>query len=232
MKRKKTKKIPWNRESLEALRNRVAGAPAGKSAPRPTPVKVRSPERTSPPPAAEAKEPDDEAVFREAMQGVRELPEFHRLHHRASPTAPRNPRSLRGEALDRSLSEQQSVPGGIELDKTDEYIEWAAPGIRQDLCWAMHRGRIPAQDRLDLHGLTLEEARVEVERFIRQARQRGLRSVSVVHGRGLRSAGGPVLKIGLCQWIETGSLRKFVMAYATAPQKNGGAGATYLLLRT
>lgn len=82
-----------------------------------------------------------------------------------------------------------------------------------------------------MHGMSLEEAKPALDRFIREARSRGLRCVNIIHGRGLRSPEGPVLKEALRTWLETGSLRKWVLAYATAPRQQGGPGATYLLLR-
>jgi len=175
------------------------------------------------------REASDEEIFRAAMADVRRIPEFQKLRHRPSPVVP--PARIAAGKAPPGLPPAEELDLHVDFAQTDEYVEWTAPGVRSDLCWAMHRGRIPAQDTLDLHGCTVEAARIEVERFVRQARARGLRCISVVHGRGLRSAGGPVLKKALLGWIETGPLRKFVMACASAPRKQGGAGATFLLLR-
>lgn len=46
---------------------------------------------------------------------------------------------------------------------------------------------------LDLHGLTAEEAVRRTERWLRDRAAEGVRTVVVVTGRGLRSAGLPVL---------------------------------------
>lgn len=47
---------------------------------------------------------------------------------------------------------------------------------------------------LDLHGLTAEEAAQRTERWLRDQRERGERTVVVVTGRGNRSPGPPVLR--------------------------------------
>jgi DNA-nicking Smr family endonuclease len=55
--------------------------------------------------------------------------------------------------------------------------------------------------------------------------------ILIIHGRGLSSPADPVLKTKVIQWLSTGPWRKWVMAYASARLCDGGAGATYVLLR-
>jgi DNA-nicking Smr family endonuclease len=75
------------------------------------------------------------------------------------------------------------------------------------------------------------EAMDAVDGFLRHAIRQGLRAVLIVHGRGLSSPGGPVLKTRLIQKLERGYWRKRILAYASARNCDGGAGATYVLLR-
>ncbi|MBF0554323.1 MAG: Smr/MutS family protein [Nitrospirae bacterium] len=85
------------------------------------------------------------------------------------------------------------------------------------------------QDYLDLHGYTLEEAEIMAGEFIRDSVRRRLRCVKIIHGRGLRSPSGPVIKDALMRWL-TGR-RKYVKAFATARGCDGGLGAVYVLLK-
>jgi DNA-nicking Smr family endonuclease len=55
--------------------------------------------------------------------------------------------------------------------------------------------------------------------------------ILIIHGRGLSSPAGPVLKTKVIQWLTTGPWRRWVMAFASARLCDGGAGATYVLLR-
>ena len=87
------------------------------------------------------------------------------------------------------------------------------------------------QDYIDLHGLVEDEAEAELVEFLEGSRRKGLSCVKVIHGRGLRSPGEPVLK-NMVKRLLRGSLSKHVRAYASAPQKDGGLGATYVLLKT
>ncbi|RJX31153.1 MAG: hypothetical protein C4531_08130 [Desulfurivibrio sp.] len=52
----------------------------------------------------------------------------------------------------------------------------------------------PPQQYLDLHGLTGQEAERKVTSFLLTARQKGLRTVAVITGKGLHSEGLPVLR--------------------------------------
>ena len=96
----------------------------------------------------------------------------------------------------------------------------------------LKRGDYAVEGRLDLHGLTREEARGAVERFLRQSRLSGQRCVLLVHGRGRNSEYQlPVLKEALLGWLAAGRFGRQVLAFASARPADGGAGALYVLLR-
>jgi DNA-nicking Smr family endonuclease len=59
----------------------------------------------------------------------------------------------------------------------------------------------------------------------------GKNGVLVIHGRGLSSPEEPKLKGKVVEWLTRGPWRKWVVAYASARSCDGGAGATYVLLR-
>lgn len=84
------------------------------------------------------------------------------------------------------------------------------------------------QDVLDLHGLTGNEAREEMARFIRSMRRRGLRKGLVIHGKGLHSADGSVLAPLVRDYLE---MSTEVGDFGRAARKDGGSGATWFLLR-
>ena len=84
---------------------------------------------------------------------------------------------------------------------------------------------------LDLHGFTEAEARAVVRHEVEESWRRGRRCLLVIHGRGRHSAGGPVLREALPDWLATPPLAHRVIAFVTAPERYGGAGATLVLLR-
>ena len=84
------------------------------------------------------------------------------------------------------------------------------------------------QKKLDLHGLTAEEARSEVENFLKEAKKQGLRKVLIIHGKGYHSAGRPVLKNEVIKLLERSPLAG---EFGTAERKDGGSGAVWVLLK-
>lgn len=122
--------------------------------------------------------------------------------------------------------------GPFTIQYTDEYMEGVAPGIDLRLAGRLHRGDYAVQNHLDLHGHTVEEAKAAMDRFMMSAYLSGQRCVLIIHGRGLNSKDNrPVLKERVHFWLSHGRLSRMVLAFATAPIHNGGAGAVYVLLR-
>jgi len=88
--------------------------------------------------------------------------------------------------------------------------------------------RRPHQDVLDLHGMTREEARKEVEIFISLMQRCGLRKGLIIHGKGLHSEGRAILDSLVRDCLENNSE---VGEFGRAQAKDGGSGATWFLLR-
>lgn len=120
---------------------------------------------------------------------------------------------------------------GFDIAQTDEYMEARAPGTDPRITRRLHQGRYSIQDHIDLHGMVVEEAETALYQFIKQSIERGRHAVLIVHGRGLRSPGKPVLKGRVYDWLTRGPLKAYVIAIASAKGSDGGAGATYVLLR-
>jgi len=91
------------------------------------------------------------------------------------------------------------------------------------------RGGYSVQDEIDLHGMTVDEAKQRLADFIDYSAMRGKLCVRIVHGKGLGSGNrGPVLKNAVNRW-----LRKWdsVLAFVSTRQVDGGTGAVYVLLQ-
>ncbi|MGE5893820.1 MAG: Smr/MutS family protein [bacterium] len=172
----------------------------------------------------------EEEMFREAMSRVREIKDY-----RVMPVERK--RDIRVSKREEGLSEMkmlEEITRGqrpIDLQNTQEYISWRNPDCRENITEMLHQGHFSVQDFLDLHGMTVGEAETELHRFLRDSIRRGLCCVKIIHGRGLRSPNGPVLKKELVKWL-TYTYRKNVISFVTARQCDGGLGAVYVLLRT
>jgi DNA-nicking Smr family endonuclease len=187
--------------------------------------------RAAPVPAApEQRKISDEELFSDAMKEVREIAEFRKIPFRSRGVAPvRKSVSCDDEAL-KAVAEIVRGKGHLNLPDTQEYVEWVSPSYKADIVRKLHEGRFSVQDCLDLHGLILEEAEEEVDDFLAESRKKRLRCVKIIHGRGLRSPFGPVLKEALVKQLACRH-RKKIIAFVTARQCDGGLGALYVLLK-
>ena len=93
----------------------------------------------------------------------------------------------------------------------------------------LQRGGYSVQAEIDLHGMTLEEARPALADFIQYSASQGKYCVRVVHGKGLGSGDrGPVLKNAVNRWLRKWDV---VLAFVSTRQVDGGTGAVYVLLQ-
>jgi DNA-nicking Smr family endonuclease len=120
---------------------------------------------------------------------------------------------------------------GFVVADTPEYIEGAGRGVNPEITKRLHRGDFAVQGHIDLHGLNVDDALQAFDDFLRQSIAMGKRVVLVIHGRGLSSPAEPILKTKVYEWLTAGPWRKWVMAFSSARWCDGGAGATYVLLR-
>jgi len=186
---------------------------------------------SSNPPAARKEQPaNDEELFADAMREVREIKEF-----RSIPVRPG--KAIIGPAKISSDKEamkvlEEIIDGrrAVNLPDTQEYVEWINKDYSGGIIKKLHEGKFAVQDYLDLHGLCFAEAESAVEQFLKESMIRGHRCIKIIHGRGLRSPKGPVLKEALIKWL-SGRYRKHIIAFVTARQCDGGLGALYILLR-
>jgi DNA-nicking Smr family endonuclease len=106
------------------------------------------------------------------------------------------------------------------------------------------RGHVAIEGRLDLHGLTEEDAHQRLRGFLRQAQSQGKRIVLVITGKG-RETDDPtapydfgmgvgrrgVLKRNVPRWIAEPDLSQIVVSFGPAHSRHGGDGALYVHLR-
>ena len=187
----------------------------------------------SPPDPAPEPEPSSRDLFADAMTGVKPFAE-HARAVRPTPVRETRPRVVQDpedEAL-AELSDLVSGNGAFDITDTTEFLEGAAAGVDRGLLRRLRGGHFAFRRYLDLHGMTVAEARDAVSGFLQRALRDGERCVLVVHGRGLNSPDNvPVLKRKLVDWLSRGAWARSVLAFTSARPCDGGAGALYILLR-
>ena len=164
-------------------------------------------------------------MFRDAVRGVRPL---------APVTAPPRPPGPRPRArfarADRAAVLRESL-GPADVDPaavSGEELSFRRPEVQPAVLHKLRRGEYRVQREIDLHGLTVAEAKHALRLFLTSALEQQAHCVRIVHGKGLRSGPrGPVLKATVVSVLRrTGA----VLAYVSARHTDGGTGAVYVLL--
>lgn len=92
------------------------------------------------------------------------------------------------------------------------------------------RGDMPVDGRIDLHGLTLDQAHSALSGFIRRYHASGARCVVVVTGKGGEKGIGKIRREAP-EWLNRPDLRPLILAVTEARHHHGGAGALYVMLK-
>ena len=170
---------------------------------------------------------DDAAMFRRLMGDARPLEQDVRAPDYKPKPSPRarfrrrDERSVLRESLEADIDEIETGAG--------EALRFHRPSVGRRTMRKLARGNFSVQGEIDLHGMTVPEARAALREFINDSLLSRHTCVRVVHGKG-RGSGerGPVLKGKVNNW-----LRRWeeVLAFVSTRQVHGGTGAVYVLLR-
>ncbi|MBK1735889.1 hypothetical protein CKO15_11495 [Halorhodospira abdelmalekii] len=176
-------------------------------------------------PNAAATDPEAE-LFRAAVVDARPLPNDRADTRRRRPP----PRPLQFEADEqRVLDELLAEPADPSRVESGDELSFCRPGVQRRVIQRLRRGHYSPEAHLDLHGQTRRQAHASLSGFLKAAQQRGIRCVRIVHGKGRGSRSGTsVIKSAVDGWLRR---RDEILAFASAPPRDGGTGALYVLLR-
>jgi DNA-nicking Smr family endonuclease len=173
----------------------------------------------------------EEELFKKAMEGVTPISRDKYIERIFQMELPESSRDKEDAEILEKLTNLVKYGKGFNVADTPEYIEGTNYHVHPMVAKRLHRGEYSIQAFVDLHGLLVEEAKEVFEKFLKWAVTSGKTGVLIVHGRGLSSPSEPVLKKKVVEWLTRGPWRKWVAAYSSARICDGGAGATYVLLR-
>jgi len=84
------------------------------------------------------------------------------------------------------------------------------------------------QAELDLHGLKAAEAETAVWKFLTESRTKGLTKVQIIHGKGIHSSDGGVLKNVVDNVLKE---CPFAGMSGIPDNRNGGSGSRWVILK-
>lgn len=123
---------------------------------------------------------------------------------------------MAGSAMDRYL-EQYPPPSGFDREAT------TAGGPHRPAA-----RRLPIERTIDLHGLTVAEAEVQLRAFIAEARREDVTKILVIHGKGASEGSRGVLKSLVQRELEQSP---YIGTTGTPSAADGGSGATWAIVR-
>lgn len=160
---------------------------------------------------------EEQAAFFEAVRGVRPLAVRDRI---AVPPPLGSP------------TRRTTLPPKVSLTVEGDAQRYAAraPGVSLSQVAELRTSAIHLEATLDLHGLTIDAAIRALHAFLLESRGLGRRRVLIVHGKGTHSEHGAPLRDAVVNNL-LGDASGLIHAFATAGARDGGEGATVVMLR-
>ena len=167
---------------------------------------------------------DEDSLFMTEMAGVRPLKPDNKIKLKKTPSKP-----PQQSATDNTGSTDYDIFSTAEVtEDCPDILSFSRSGLQHKVLKRLRQGKQAIEHVLDLHGLTVEQARLELIAFLTECEALGLRHVIIVHGKGYRSKGKPVIKPMVNRWLKEA---KNVLAFHSAQPKDGGSGSVYVLLK-
>ncbi|PUA29066.1 MAG: DNA endonuclease SmrA [Cellvibrio sp. 79] len=139
-----------------------------------------------------------------------------------------------------SLTRRKAATAELEKDKnflSGEYIEPLEPlaviefkrdGVQNGVYRSLRMGKYQIDARLDLHNMTVDQARNALFQFIKDCMTHDIRCALITHGKGEGREQPAQLKSCVAHWLPQ---LDEVLAFHSAQKQHGWVGATYVLLR-
>ncbi len=173
---------------------------------------------------------DERLSFLEEMKDVRRIKKPNRAEVKTPKDLTPGHLERQRAAVAKAVKDNNPLTSDmVEPLTAHDVLTWQRPGIQHGVFRKLRLGQYPIEARLDLHRMTVEEARREVFSFVGDCVRYGLRSVIILHGKGERNPDGIAqLKSYLAKWLPE---LDDVMAFHSAQKHHGGTGAVYVMVR-
>lgn len=169
---------------------------------------------------------EDSKLFREAMGEIEPTKPDNKVRHKPARKKIRPGKKSSNEHTSVAIDD---VFSDAYIEECPDKLSFSRSGVQPSTLKKLRQGKLPVDDSIDLHKLTVNEARSYLLEFLGECEINANRCVIIVHGKGFGSAGKkPVIKPMVNKWLrEVPS----VLAFHSAKPADGGTGAVYVLLR-
>ena len=118
--------------------------------------------------------------------------------------------------------------GEVEPVAPEEVLFFKTSGIQPNVFKNLKLGKYRFDYHLDLHGMTVSEARQAVFKLISSSEVDEIRCFLITHGKGVKSPQPAKLKSYVNHWLRQ---IEQVIAFHSALPAHGGSGSIYVLLK-
>jgi DNA-nicking Smr family endonuclease len=173
--------------------------------------------------------PEDIALFRKTVGKVISIKQNKAKLTKAITSDKQLSRKRKDENLKPATYYEEFIPENFRVSATDQ-LQFKRSGIQDKLFQKLKRGQLSISSNLDLHGMTIFNAKITFNQFMLQTRTPNRQTcVRVIHGKGYGSKDGlPKIKQNIQLWLQED---KNVLAYSSCRPADGGTGAIYLLIK-
>ena len=170
----------------------------------------------------------DEDFFAQEMSDVKPIKQNRaRLHKKVEATP--GQRIRRSLAVTHRANIDPLASVNVPQLKSNDVLEYRSDGVQHGVYKKLRMGQYEIEARLDLHRMTVDQARREVFQFLRECYYYELRTVIILHGKGDRNPDKiAAIKSHLSIWLPQ---IDEVMAFHSAQKRHGGTGAVYVMLK-
>ncbi|MFT7558308.1 MAG: DNA-nicking Smr family endonuclease [Flavobacteriales bacterium] len=134
----------------------------------------------------------------------------------------------RQAAVDEGESQDPLSDNAVPMIEPTDYLQFQRPGVQNGVFKNLRMGRYSIDAVLDMHRMSVEEARKALWRFIQDCVESDVRSALITHGKGEGREKPALLKSCVNHWLPQ---INEVLAFHTAQKQHGSYGATYVLIR-
>lgn len=180
---------------------------------------------------------EDKALFRESVTGVRRIKSDKAETEKPKPKAKKFKHPRKQSQTQKRVQEKTDQLDDLSTMYRDpssritaeQILRYALVGVDQRTQAKLKKAGFPISGTLDLHGMTVQQARRALVEFIDTHGCEYRRCVCIIHGKSTRTGGDPILKSNVNHWLRQ---MPEVVAFHSAPARFGGNGALLILIKS
>jgi len=138
--------------------------------------------------------------------------------------------AVRRKSATAEISKDKNFLSGEYIEPVEPLavIEFKRDGVQTGVYRSLRLGKYQIDARLDLHHMTVDQARQAVFQFVKDCMTHDIRCALITHGKGEGRDQPAQLKSCVAHWLP-----QFpdILAFHSTQKQHGWVGATYVLLR-